>query len=126
MDRTEFVELMLEEVELVDLSVFKAVFESFKVQWYHNKMTFYSVYMHLISVLEELEVPDELVFVLHSLVKDIFASPLSKVKLLDDKEYRQRMVWLFRSVRSLEVRIVDRRNDDFETIKVILKSDEKN
>jgi hypothetical protein len=126
MDRTEFVELMLEEVELVDLSVFKAVFESFKVQWYHNKLTFYSVYMSLISVLEEVEVPDELVFVLHSLVKDIFPSPLSKVRYMKDDEYKQRMIWLYRSVRSLEVKLVDTYNDDFETIKMILKSDEKN
>jgi hypothetical protein len=123
MDRTEFIELMLEEIQPVDLSVFKSVLEFYRANWFHKQSRFYILYGEIIAVLEEVDVPEVLPFVLHSLVKEVFGD-LRKVKHLTESEYRTRLTWLYRSIRSLEVKVVDQEFPDFETIKIAVRNEE--
>ena len=124
MDRDDFIEHLLEDVKLVDLSVFRSVLETYRVEWYHNKIKFQLTYGRIIGILEDVGVPDELVFVLHQLVKEIFGDKFAGVKYLPEKDYQRRMTELFRSIRSLKVQVVDQQNPDFEMMKIILKTGE--
>lgn len=121
MNKTEFVEKCLDDIQPYDMTKVLEIFEGYKSELFHKQNKWTGVYSDALFVCDLYEVPEYVVEVIHQLLKDIMGDLDDIVKLPKGK-YLRGILEFYRCLNTLEIKIINKDNPDFDTFKVIMET----